>query len=72
MNLVSANAFDWVLSGLTGIVAAVWFVYDANNLRRLHRADPEDPVTGDKRFGYVMGMLIGLVGVIGVLKHHLG
>ncbi len=70
--IVSASAFDWLLSGMTGIVAAVWFVYDSINLVRLRGSDPKDPKVGDKRFGYVIGLVIGLVGVIGVLKHHLG
>ncbi len=70
--ILSASAFDWVLSAMTGIVAAVWFVYDAINITRLRKADGADPIVRDKRFGYVMGILIGLVGVIGVAYHHLG
>jgi hypothetical protein len=72
MNLLSDTAFDWFLSGVTGIVAAIWFVYDAINMARLRSADSADPKVRDKRFGYAIGMLIGFVGVIGVLRHHLG
>ncbi len=70
--ILSPTAFDWFLSALTGIVAGTWFVWDAIKLVRLRRADGSDPVVGDKRFGYAMGIVIGAVGVIGVLYHHLG
>ncbi len=70
--ILSPTTFDWTLSALTGIVAAAWFVYDAINLMRLRGADRRDASVGDKRFGYVMGMIIGLIGVIGVTYHHLG
>ncbi len=70
--IVSATAFDYILSAAVGIVAAVWVVYDAVNLARALKLDGNDPVVRDKRFGYVIGMIIGAVGVIGVAMHHLG
>ena len=69
--IVSVSAFDWALSAITGIVAAVWFVWDALKLVKLRGADGSDPVVRDKRFGYAMGVVIGAVGVTGVLYHHL-
>jgi hypothetical protein len=69
MNIVSDHAFHWFLMIATGVVAAVWFVHDAVALWRSH-ADRSDPTVGDRRFGYVMGMVIGALGVIGVLKFH--
>jgi hypothetical protein len=63
--LLSPTGFKWFLTLITGIVAGGWFVYDAINLMRL-RAD--DPKRGDKRFGYLMGMTIGVIGVLGCLK----
>ncbi len=72
MNLVSATTFDWFLCVLTFGLAGPWVFYDAYNLIRLRHADGKDPIVRDKRFGYVIGMLIGLIGVIGVVKHHLG
>jgi hypothetical protein len=70
VNLVSDTAFRWFLSGLTGIVAGVWFVYDGIKLWWLRKADRADPTVHDKRFGYAMGMVIGALGVIGVLRFH--
>jgi hypothetical protein len=70
MNLVSATAFKWFLTALTGGLAASWFVYDAINLVRTQRADRNNAVVGDKRFGYVIGMIIGVIGIVGCLRFH--
>jgi hypothetical protein len=63
--LMSPTAFKWFLTLITGIVAGVWFVYDAIKLVRLKS---DTPNVHDKRFGYAMGVVIGAIGVIGCLK----
>jgi hypothetical protein len=63
--VMSPTAFKWFLTLITGIVAGVWFVYDAIKIVRLR---PDDPNLHDKRFGYAMGVVIGAIGVIGCLK----
>lgn len=68
--LVSPLAFKWFVTIVTGGVAGAWFVYDAINLIRARRADGRDPLIRDRRFGYVIGMLIGFVGVMGCLRAH--
>lgn len=69
--IVSQSTFEWMVTALTGGVAGTWFFYDAFNLLRLKkRGAKDDPVTGDKRFGYVMGMAIGAAGVWGCLRFH--
>lgn len=68
MNVMSPRAFDWFITLVTGGVAAAWFVYDAVNLARARRLDGTDAKVRDRRFGYVMGMIIGVIGVIGALK----
>ena len=69
--LVSNTVFVWFLSLFTGLVAGTWLVYDGIKLFWLRDADKTDPTVHDKRFGYSMGMVIGLIGVLGVLKYHL-
>lgn len=69
-NLLSAEAFKWAITLITGVVAAGWFFYDLYNLSKLKTADPDDPIVRDKRFGYYIGMLIGVFGVIGCLRFH--
>lgn len=69
--LVSHTVFVWFLSLFTGVVAFTWFVYDAIKLFWLRKADGRDPVIHDKRFGYGIGVVIGAIGVLGVLKYHL-
>jgi hypothetical protein len=68
--LVSHTVFVWFLSLFTGIVAFTWFVYDALKLYWLRNSDGSDPVIHDKRFGYGIGVVIGAIGVIGVLRFH--
>jgi hypothetical protein len=70
-DIVSNTVFVWFMSLLTGLVAGTWFVYDALKLYWLRNADGRDPVIHDKRFGYGIGVVIGAIGVIGVLKYHL-
>jgi hypothetical protein len=68
--LMSATAFKWFLTILTGGLAGAWFVYDSINLIRTRNLDRNDGVVRDKHFGYVMGILIGIVGVVGCLRFH--
>jgi len=68
--LVSDQAFRWILTGLVGGLATSWLVYDSINLIRIRNADRGDPVVRDKRFGYLIGIAIGAIGVIGCLKYH--
>ena len=69
MNIVSDNAFRWILTILTAGLAGSWFFYDLYSLLR-SKADPKDPVVSDKRFGYVVGLAIGIIGVVGCLRFH--
>ncbi len=64
---MSPTTFKWFLTFLTGGLAGTWFIYDLINLIRTRKLDRSDPVVRDKHFGYVMGMVIGAVGVIGCL-----
>jgi hypothetical protein len=68
--LVSQTAFAWIVTVLTGGLAGSWFVYDLINLIRVRHADRRDPLIRDRRFGYVMGIVIGLAGVLGCLRFH--
>jgi hypothetical protein len=68
--LMSATAFKWFLTILTGGLAGAWFVYDSINLIRTRNLDRSDAVIRDRHFGYVMGIIIGVIGVLGCLKFH--
>jgi hypothetical protein len=69
--LVSATTFTWILTALTGGLAGFWLVYDSWSLVRSRTVDRTDAIVRDKVFGYMMGIVIGALGVAGVLKHHL-
>ena len=68
--LMSPNAFKWFLTILTGGLAGAWFIYDSINLIRTRNLDRNDAVVRDKHFGYVIGILIGIIGVVGCLRFH--
>ena len=69
-DLMSATVFKWFITLLTGGVAASWAIYDGINLLRARGADSANPIVRDRRFGYVMGIVIGVLGVIGCLRFH--
>lgn len=66
----SAEGFKWFITVLVGGVAGLWALHDLRNLVKLRSADSRDPLVGDKRFGYIMGIIIGIGGVIGCLLFH--
>jgi hypothetical protein len=39
-------------------------------LARLRGANRRDPLVGDQRFGYAMGIIIGMIGVVGTLRYN--
>jgi hypothetical protein len=70
MNLVSDTVFRILLSAITGGVAAVWVVHDLILIARLRGKDRRDPLVADKLFGYSMGIVIGMIGIIGTLRYN--
>ncbi|MEO8549811.1 MAG: hypothetical protein ABI678_07550 [Kofleriaceae bacterium] len=61
--------FRWFLTLLTGGVSFVWFIFDARNLARTRGLSSADPKVRDRRFGYVMGLVIATIGVLGSAKY---
>ncbi len=66
--LVSPAVFKAIVSILTGGLAGTWVVHDILFISRLKGADRRDPLVRDKLFGYSMGILIGVLGVVGTLR----
>jgi len=65
---MSDATFKWMLTVLTGGLAGPWAIIDSIQLWRSRTADRRDPIVRDKQFGYVIGIAIGVIGVIGCLK----
>lgn len=70
MTLVSDHTFRLLLSIITGGVAAGWTIHDIVLMARLRGADRRDPLVADKWFGYAMGIVIGMIGVVGTLRYN--
>jgi hypothetical protein len=68
MTLVSDSTFRILLSVITGGVGGAWAIHDIVFIARLRGADRRDPLVADQRFGYVMGIVIGIIGVVGTLR----
>jgi hypothetical protein len=68
--VMSPTAFKWFLTFLTAGLAGFWTIWDTKNLIRARNLDRSDPIVRDRHFGYVIGIIIGLVGVIGTLRFH--
>jgi uncharacterized membrane protein YjgN (DUF898 family) len=67
---MSDYAFKWLLTILTAGVAGSWGIYDAYSLVRSRKADRTNPTMRDKQFGYLVGIVIGVIGVVGCLRFH--
>lgn len=68
--LMSPTAFKWFITILTGGLAGVWAIYDSINLIRTRNLDRSDAVVRDRHFGYAIGIVIGVAGVVGCLRFH--
>jgi hypothetical protein len=64
---MSAETFRWALTIVTAALAGPWLLYDTYNLIRTRKLDRKDPVVRDRHFGYAIGILVGIVGVLGCL-----
>jgi hypothetical protein len=62
------GVFRLALSAITGGVAVAWLIHDLVLMARLSGADRRDPLVADRRFGYAIGIVIGLVGIVGTLR----
>jgi len=68
--LLSDTAFRAVITVATGGFSAIWVIHDVLFLARLRGADRRDPLVRDQRFGYVMGIVMGIIGVVGALRYN--
>lgn len=71
MNILSQTFVTWFVTVGTMALSVVWLVYDTRNLLRLRGADRKNPLVRDKLFGYVIGIITAIVGIVGVLRYHL-
>jgi FtsH-binding integral membrane protein len=71
MNLVPQVFVTWLVTAGTMALSIAWLVYDTRNLLRLRGADRKNPLVRDRLFGYVIGIVTAVVGIVGVVRYHL-
>jgi hypothetical protein len=65
------GAFRLLISLFTGGFAGAWLIHDLlflARVRRQPRGGRRDPLVADQVFGYVTGIVIGVIGVVGTLR----
>jgi hypothetical protein len=65
------GVFRLLISLFTGGLAGVWLIHDLLLLARVARqrgAGRRDRLVGDQVFGYAMGIVIGIIGLVGTLR----
>lgn len=74
--IVSHQHFIWFVTVVTVGTGLVWLVVDTVRLRRALAARAvtaaERGARHDRIFGSIIGLMVALVGIIGMLRYHLG
>ncbi len=65
----SESTFRAILTVVT-VAASLWALYDIVKLSKIRGKDRSDPLVKDERFGYGMGIVIGLFTLSGMLRYH--
>ncbi len=66
---IDEGTFRWILTILIA-AGAVWALFDIVKMSRTRGKDGRDPLVRDERFGYVIGIVIGLFAISGLLRYH--
>jgi hypothetical protein len=66
--MFSDLTFRVLISLIVGGAGGLWVIHDVLFLARLRGADRGDPLIADQRFGYAMGIIVGMIGVVGTLR----
>jgi hypothetical protein len=65
------GVFRVLISLFTGGLAGAWLVHDLVLIARVARqrgTGRRDPRVGDQVFGYAVGIVIGVIGLVGTLR----
>lgn len=68
-DLVSPAFYKWFITAIS-LILTVWAFYDVVRLWRLRRENFRDPLVRDKLWGYVLGVAMGILTIVGVLRYH--
>lgn len=70
--IVSHEIYIWFVSVLTCGTGVSWLVVDTVRLRRALAEREATPARHDRIFGSIIGLIVALIGLVGVLRYHLG
>jgi hypothetical protein len=68
VKILSDEGFKLFLSVVTAGVGVVWTLNELRLMSRLRGKDRADKRVGDQWFGYAIGILIGVIGIVGTLR----
>ena len=64
--ITSVENFAWVPTIMIACMSIGWFIVDTVNLRRELANDPREP---DRVFGFVIGLILAVMGGTGLVVH---
>jgi hypothetical protein len=67
---MTPTQFGWFTTVFVGVMSFGWFAVDVRNLIVTRNLDRRDPLVRDRRFAYVMGVIMTTIGIIGTLRFH--
>lgn len=70
--IVSHEIYIWFVTALTVGTAASWLVVDIVRLRRALAETEATPERRDRIFGSIIGLVVAIIGIVGMLRFHLG
>ena len=69
--IVSQHVFIWFCTIMTAGVAGTWCFVELFRLRTVLRADLSRRTVRDRLFGSLIGLAVGVIGVLGMVRYHL-
>ncbi len=67
---MNATQWRWFLTLAVGGLSVWWVAYDSRNFWRVQKEDTSNPSVRDRRFGYGMGVVMAIIGLVGTARYN--